>query len=175
MSWYPTDPTGRCVRRNSANFEYEDFFCLYESSLGRTMTSIEKNYNPIYVRDWMMDNPWVPVVAILGYGVMIGVGKAYFAKRDAWSWRTALACWNFFLSVFSMIGFCRVAPGLAHNLYHYTISENLCFDPEQMYGSDRMVGTWVQFFILSKFPYVYYDIIIMHHFCLFLLHRSEAK
>jgi hypothetical protein len=163
------------VRRNSANFEYEDFFCLYESSLGRTMTSVEKNYNPAYGRDWMMDNPWVPVVAILGYGVMIGVGKAYFAKRDAWSWRTALAYWNFFLSVFSMIGFCRVAPGLAHNLYHYTISENLCFDPEQMYGSDRMVGTWVQFFILSKFPYVYYDIIIMHHFCLFLLHRSEAK
>ena len=154
MSWYPTDATGRCVVQNTANFTYEDFTCLYEDSIGRTLLPFEKDYNPIHVRDWMVDNPWVPVAAILGYGVMIGVGRPYFAKRDPWSWRTLLALWNLGLSVFSFVGFCRVAPQLAHNLYHYSLSENLCFDPEQMYGSDRMVGTWVQLFVLSKFPYV---------------------
>jgi len=171
MSWYPTDPTGKCVRLNSANFEYEDFFCLYENSLGRTMMSMEKNFYPTVRRDWMVDNPWLPVVAILGYGVMIGVGKTYFAKRDAWSWRPALACWNLFLSVFSLIGFCRVAPGLAHNLYHYSIAENLCMDPEQMYGSDQMVGTWIQLFIFSKFPeLIDTAFILIHKKPLILLH-----
>jgi hypothetical protein len=171
MSWYPSDPTGKCVRQNSANFDYEDFFCLYENSIGWTMTPIEKNYNPIYVRDWMRDNPWIPIVAILGYGAMIGIGKTYFAKRDAWSWRTTLAAWNLLLSVFSFVGFCRVAPGLAHNLYTYSISENLCFDPEQLFGSDQMVGTWVQLFILSKFPYVYTFI----YFCCIETKRNETK
>ena len=155
MSWYPSDPTGRCVLQNSANFAYEDFACLYEHTIGKTMSPFEKNYSPIIVRDWMVENPWVPVVALLGYGVMIAVGKTYFRNRDAWSWRTTLALWNFGLSLFSVIGFCRVAPQLVHNLYHYSLAENLCFDPEQMYGSDRMVGTWVQLFVLSKFPYVW--------------------
>jgi hypothetical protein len=142
------------VVQNKVGFEYENFACLYESTIGKTVTPFERDYDPIYVRDMMRDNPWVPVAAILGYGLMILVGKTYFANRDAWSWRTALAAWNFGLSLFSLIGFCRVAPLLFHNLYHYSIPENLCFDPEQMYGSDRMVGTWVQLFVLSKFPYV---------------------
>ena len=156
MSWYPVDESGRCVAQNSANVSYERFSCLYENSFGLTMTSIEKWYNPIYVRNIMTANPWVPVLAILMYGTMIGVGRTYFKNREAWSWRTALAFWNLGLSVFSFIGFCRVAPLLFHNLYYYSISENFCFDPEQFYGSDRMAGTWIQLFVLSKFPYVLY-------------------
>lgn len=163
MSWYPSDPTGRCVLQNTANFDFEDFACLYENTIGKTMFPFEKNYNPIFVRDWMVENSWVPVVALLGYGVMIVVGKTYFRNRDAWSWRTTLALWNFGLSLFSVIGFCRVAPQLVHNLYHYSLSENLCFDPEQMYGSDRMVGTWVQLFVLSKFPELIDTFFILIH------------
>lgn len=163
MSWYPSDPTERCVVQNSANFSYEDFACLYEKSIGMTVTPFEKDYNPIFVRDWMRENPWVPVVAILGYGAMIAIGKTYFRNRDAWSWRTTLALWNFGLSLFSLIGFCRVAPQLVHNLYHYSLSENLCFDPEQMYGSDRLVGTWVQLFVLSKFPELIDTFFILIH------------
>jgi len=106
------------------------------------------------VRDYMIENPWIPVVAIIMYGIMIGVGKTYFAKREAWNWRTTMALWNLGLSVFSFIGFLRVAPGLIHNFYYYSISENFCFDPENLYGSDKMVGMWVQLFVLSKFPYV---------------------
>jgi len=171
MSWYPSDPTERCVVKNSADFSYEDFACLYEKSIGMTMTPFESTYNPIYVRDWMRENSWVPVVAILGYGAMIAIGKTYFAKRDAWSWRTCLALWNFGLSVFSIIGFLRVAPQLIHNLYHYSLSENLCFDPEQMYGSDQMIGTWVQLFVLSKFPELIDTFfILIHKKPLILLH-----
>lgn len=157
--------------QNSAGISYESLPCLYESTIGRTARTFEENYNPIHVRDYMTENPWIPVVAILGYGVMIGVGKTYFATRDAWSWRPALALWNLALSVFSFVGFCRVAPQLVHNLYYYTISENFCFDPEQMYGSDRMVGTWVQLFCLSKFPELIDTLfILVHKKPLILLH-----
>jgi len=152
MSWYPSDETGRCVIENSAGLSHEDFSCLYENSIGLTITPFEKNYKAIFIHRWMKENTWVPVVAILGYGLMIWIGRTYFATRDAWSWRTTLAFWNLGLSVFSFIGFCRVAPMLVHNFYHYSVAENFCFDPEQMFGSDQMVGTWVQLFVLSKFP-----------------------
>jgi len=171
MSWYPSDPTERCVVTNDAGFPHEDFKCLYKDSIGLTITPWERNFDPIVLRDVMVANPWVPVVAILGYGIMIGVGKSYFKDRDPWSWRTALALWNLSLSVFSFVGFCRVAPGLAHNLYYYSLSENLCFDPEQMYGSDSTVGTWVQIFVFSKFPELIDTLfILVHKKPLILLH-----
>mmetsp|Transcript_3190 Transcript_3190/g.8830 ORF Transcript_3190/g.8830 Transcript_3190/m.8830 type:complete len:300 (-) Transcript_3190:253-1152(-) len=171
MSWYPVDKTEKCLMVNRAGLTYESLPCIYENTIGLTFTGWEKNYDPINMRDKMTDNPWVPIVAIAMYGIMIGVGRTYFKTREPWSWRTSLAFWNLGLSVFSLIGFCRVAPQLAHNLYHYTISENFCFDPEQMYGSDHMVGTWVQFFVLSKFPELidtYF--IVIHKKPLILLH-----
>lgn len=171
MSWYPSNVTEGCVGYNSANFSYEDFSCVYANGLGRTQTPWEENYNPIPIRDWMANNPWFPVTALLCYGLMIGIGRHYFANRDPWSWRTALSIWNFCLALFSFVGFCRVAPWLAHNLTHYSISENLCFDPENMYGSDPMVGAWVQFFVLSKIPeLVDTFFIIIHKKPLILLH-----
>mmetsp|Transcript_15605 Transcript_15605/g.36100 ORF Transcript_15605/g.36100 Transcript_15605/m.36100 type:complete len:294 (+) Transcript_15605:242-1123(+) len=163
MSWYPSDPTGRCLAQNGVNFTYEDFACLYKDSFGRTRTQLEADYDPMKTRDWMVANPWCPVVAIVGYGIMIGVGKLYFKDRDPWSWRRMLAVWNLGLSVFSFVGFCRVAPQLAHNLYYYKLSDNLCFDPEVAYGSDHMVGLWVQFFCLSKFPELLDTFFILIH------------
>ena len=102
----------------------------------------------------MAANPWIPITAIILYGFLIIVGRSYFASRKPWSWRSALALWNLSLSVFSCIGFCRVLPHLIHNFYHYSFTENFCFDPESMYGSDPVTGLWMQLFILSKFPYV---------------------
>ena len=103
----------------------------------------------------MVKNPWLPVAAILLYGIFIKVGRAYFHNRQPLSWRTTLAMWNLSLSVFSFIGFTRVAPHLIHTLYHYSVSEFFCFDPEQSYGSEPSTGLWLVLFVLSKFPYVF--------------------
>jgi hypothetical protein len=154
MSWYPVDPTRKCVQSNIAGIEFENFSCLYENSLSHVSTSYEKAYRPIVIRDKMAANPWIPITAIILYGFLIIVGRSYFASRKPWSWRSALALWNLSLSVFSCIGFCRVLPHLIHNFYHYSFTENFCFDPESMYGSDPVTGLWMQLFILSKFPYV---------------------
>jgi len=135
------------------------------------MTKIERDYDPHNVYVMMGRNPWVPVTAILIYGISIIVGRSYFKNRPAWSWRRALALWNFGLSIFSLVGFIRVAPLLVHNFSHYSVSENFCFDPEQLFGSDHLGGTWVQLFILSKFPELFDTFfIVIHKKPLILLH-----
>jgi hypothetical protein len=101
----------------------------------------------------MVAHPMVPIIAVALYGVFIVAGRKYFEKRPAWNWRTSMALWNLGLSLFSAVGFCRVLPQLVHGFYHYSVTENFCFDPESFYGSGA-TGLWVQLFVLSKFPYV---------------------
>ena len=109
------------------------------------------SFDPVYNRDSMIAQPWIPVVAILLYGVGIRYGQAYFAPQPRWDWRISMAAWNLGLSLFSAIGFLRTAPTLWHNFTHYTLQDNFCFDPESHFGSGS-TGLWVQLFILSKFP-----------------------
>jgi elongation of very long chain fatty acids protein 6 len=94
---------------------------------------------------------WVPMTAIVMYGLLIVAGQAYFKNRDPWDWRNLMACWNLGLASFSAIGFIRTAPALFHLLTHYTVQENLCVDPESHFGSG-VTGMWVQLFVLSKIP-----------------------
>jgi len=122
-------------------------------SFEKQKQSFEVKYDPVLVRDWMVSNPWCPILAVILYGVFIGIGKSYFESRPAWNWRNSMALWNLGLSVFSFLGFLRTAPQLFHNLLNYSITENLCFDPESHFGSGG-TGFWVQLFCLSKFPYV---------------------
>jgi hypothetical protein len=126
----------------------------YFDTFTHTHTSFERNYDPVHVRDLMVDNPWIPLLAVTLYGIAIVCGRAYFKDRPAWNLRTSMALWNLFLSVFSMMGFLRMFPQLVHNLTGYTLVENLCHDPESHFGSGAS-GLWVQIFCLSKFPYVF--------------------
>lgn len=157
MGWEPTDPSGTCVRRNSAGFTYEELTCVYPELWGKLFSEWELRYDPAPLRDWMVANPWVPVLACILYGVFIVTGRAYFRTRQPWSWRRTLAVWNFSLSLFSAIGFVRSLVQLIHNLTHYSLHDNLCNDPEHQYGSGTS-GVWIQLFILSKFPYVHYHL-----------------
>ena len=113
--------------------------------------SWEVKYQPGHVLHLMMESPWVPIVAVLLYGVGIVTGKAYFRNRSPWNWRSAMSLWNLGLSVFSAIGFLRVLPYTIYILANNSIHQALCTDPEHTYGSGS-TGLWVQLFILSKFP-----------------------
>jgi elongation of very long chain fatty acids protein 6 len=132
--------------------------------------SYEVQFDPVYNRDYMMEHPMIPIAAVVLYGILILIGQRYFATRDRWDWRRSMAIWNFGLSLFSCIGFIRTAPKLLHNLTHYTIEENVCFDPESHFGSGS-TGLWVQWFILSKFPELIDTFfIVIHKKPLILLH-----
>jgi GNS1/SUR4 family len=113
----------------------------------------EIGYDPVSVRDLMLNSPWVPIVACLLYGLFIVAGQAYFSTRPPWNLRRLLAVWNLALSVFSFVGLVRVLPAILHMWATYTRKENFCMDPESSFGSGS-TGLWVQLFILSKFPYV---------------------
>lgn len=36
MTWYPSDPSGACMKENNAGFPFENLSCLYPSTLGPT-------------------------------------------------------------------------------------------------------------------------------------------
>ena len=162
MSWYPSQPNLSCIKHNEAGFPFENLPCLYSETIGKTYHSFEIDYDPVFVRDKMINNAWIPLVAITLYAIGIVGGKAYFANRPAWNWRKGMAMWNLGLSIFSGIGFLRTFPQLVHNLIHYTATENLCHDPESQYGSGA-TGLWVQMFILSKIPELLDTLFIVVH------------
>jgi hypothetical protein len=125
----------------------------YMSMLSDSYYSFELAHDPVIVRDSMVSSPWVPIIVVTLYGLGCIGGRMYFKDRPAWDWRRTMALWNLGLSVFSFVGLIRTLPQLIHNYTNYTVTENLCIDPESNFGSGA-TGLWVQLFCLSKIPYV---------------------
>jgi len=151
-SWYAVDPTGSCLRANDyvSDETYEEFQCLYPT-LGATYFAWEY---PTKTADdilkFMGRSSWVPILTVALYFIGITAGQKYMENREPLDLRKALAFWNLFLSVFSAVGFFRMAPHLLHNLYHYDFVTNLCADGFKMvgYGPSAYYGL---IFALSKF------------------------
>jgi elongation of very long chain fatty acids protein 6 len=140
-----------CIGTNGGGESYEEFSCLYSTTIGKTYNQMEKFYDPLPIMSWMQNHPIIPVAALAAYLFLIVWGRNAMQSREAWQWRKYLAAWNFSLSLFSWIGAIRTAPQLIHNLSTMSLRDNLCLDPEITYGSGS-TGLWVQLFILSKFP-----------------------
>ena len=113
----------------------------------------ELDYTIKPVHDWMENNPWFPPVAITCYFAMLYLSQRYFASRPALNWRFVMALWNLSLATFSALGFLRLAPHLIHLFVTKTWIEQACTDPETSFGSGT-AGMWVQFWVVSKTPYV---------------------
>mmetsp|Transcript_4354 Transcript_4354/g.8370 ORF Transcript_4354/g.8370 Transcript_4354/m.8370 type:complete len:292 (-) Transcript_4354:184-1059(-) len=139
-----------CIGTNIDGVHYQEFSCIYPT-LGKSYTRWETFYDPIPGITWMQKHPELPVVALVAYAVLIVLGRKAMETREPWKWRNILAAWNLMLSLFSWVGAFRTAPQLFHNLYHLSLRDNLCLDPEITYGSGS-TGLWVQLFVLSKFP-----------------------
>lgn len=136
---------------------YVEFTCLYPL-YGRSMFSWEKTYFDKFgykVYEFISSNTLLakilPSIVVCVYMVAIFAGKRYMSNRKAWQWKKQLAVWNLSLSIFSFVGMFRMLPPLMHNMNTMSLRENICGDayPHYIAGS---TGTWVQFFILSKFP-----------------------
>lgn len=160
-SWHATDPSGECLRLNSAGVQYEEFSCLYPL-FGKMLFPFELTYDTVPVRDAMRNDMWTPIFACALYFAFIVAGRNYFENRPAWNFRKALAVWNFSLAVFSAWGFSRMFPHMIHNFYYYSWKENLCIDPETNVGCGS-VGVAAQFFVLSKFPELVDTVFIVIH------------
>lgn len=115
------------------------------------------------VLHWMQKHPALPVAVCVAYMALIFGGQYYFKNRKSGlNWRTSMAAWNLFLSLFSGLGMARTLPQLVHNLATYSLRDNLCLDPRSTFGSGS-TGLWVQLFILSKFPELIDTLFIVVH------------
>jgi elongation of very long chain fatty acids protein 6 len=130
---------------------YEEYW-MQSPFLEKVMliTPYEKNPKLLGVYDWMNENPYVPIAAVILYVIGVFGGQKLMEKREkAFDFRKAMAWWNLFLSTFSFIGVVRVLPEIVYKYYLRGHHELICGDPEPLYGSGA-VGLWVQLFILSK-------------------------
>jgi len=139
-----------CLGVNGHGTEYAEFSCLYPV-VEPSYTKWEKYYDPIPALQWMQARPFIPLIAVACYCAFLNLGPAWMKERKPWNWRKVLALWNFALSLFSTIGMMRTAPHILHNLFTFSLRDNLCTDPEFTGGSGS-TGLWVQLFIWSKFP-----------------------
>ncbi|EWM29442.1 fatty-acyl [Nannochloropsis gaditana] len=115
-------------------------------------TEYEKNFHASsYVNFAQNTWPALPLALCGIYGLMIVVGTKVMESRPKHEWKTALACWNLLLSVFSFCGMLRTVPHLLHNVTTLPFKDTICRHPAETYG-EGACGLWVMLFIYSKVP-----------------------
>lgn len=165
MSGYEMIDAANCLVRGPDGVEYQEFMCRFPA-LEPLYFWFEKYHTSenviqyIPVREWMKDHPEVPIITVCLYALFIYYGKKYMETREPFKWRTGLAVWNLFLTIYSAIS---VVRGI-HPLYNYAtlpLKENLCTDHNIMYGGAS--GLWVFIFIWSKFFELIDTVFIIAH------------
>jgi elongation of very long chain fatty acids protein 6 len=107
--------------------------------------------NPFGPLKFCIENPQVPILAVIGYLVFCYFGIKYFDSRKPWGLRYTLALWNFCLATFSFIGMVRTVPHLIGMLLTKSFRDTICLPATETYGNG-IVGFWVMLFIFSKLP-----------------------
>lgn len=93
-------------------------------------TRYEKNfYASTYVKFAQDTWPVLPLALCGMYALMIIVGTKVMASRPKHEWKTALACWNLMLSIFSFCGMIRTVPHLLHNVATLPFKVGTPLDP----------------------------------------------
>jgi len=107
----------------------------------------------MWLYDFLMDEPWFPIVCVGLYLFCIVAGPKYMESRPPYVMKKTLAAWNLGLALFSIAGVIRSVPTLVHSFYTYGFEEFLCNDPQNSLGSSATT-VWGMFFVLSKPAYV---------------------
>lgn len=178
MTLFASKTIEECLFRDEVTvpggIDYLEFHCMYPGS-EKFYMAWEKNMDYIIptmfpYRQFMIDHPVVPFIAVALYGLAIYYGQKYFEARERWNLRYTLAVWNFSLSAFSTLGAIRLIPHILHHYLDRPLRVNLCEDIEVNYGRGNS-GMWILFFVLSKFPELFDTFfIIVHKKPLIVLH-----
>lgn len=174
MVWYPVSENGKCLDygKKWTDLPYEEMGCLYPNTIGRTLFDWEKKPGPWFYSawNWVIDNPWFPIITCGLYVFLIHWGQNAMKTREPWKWRKQLAGWNLFLSIFSIWGFFRLFPAMAHNFYYYSWKDNICQSSQQILG-EGSTAFWGFLFAASKFVELFDTFfIVIHKKKLILLH-----
>jgi len=178
MALFASKTIEECIMRDEitvpGGIDYFEFRCLYPGS-EKFYFEWEKDADWFHlhffpVRQFMIDTPIFPFIAVAIYGLAIYYGKKYFETRERWNLRYTLALWNFCLSSFSTLGAIRMIPHVLHHYLDRSLRTNLCDDIELNYGRGN-TGLWTLLFVMSKFPELIDTFfIIVHKKPLIVLH-----
>ncbi len=112
-----------------------------------------------FEKNWSVGSYWTQtsriywnaaVVASVIYIVLVFGGSRLMKNRKPFDLKWSLACWNFFLAAFSIIGTIRMVPHLIYGLLINDTSYFFCRQAYAAYGSGTP-GLWANLFIWSKF------------------------
>lgn len=117
-------------------------------------------YNYIPMKNFLEKNAVIPYIAVTLYALFCYFGKKYFEKRDPWNFRTAMAAWNLFLTLYSMLTVLHGFPAF-HRVFTTPFRDTLCIDPTTVFGGSAFV--WTQLFVLSKFAELFDTFFIVVH------------
>lgn len=147
--------------------EFPEFSCLYPT-LNPIYFDFEKYheadkhyvFNYVPVQEFLESNWVVPITAVTIYALFCYYGQKYMKNRPAYNFRSAMAVWNLFLSVYSGISALRCFTAF-HSLATRSLRDNLCIDPTTVYGGSFFL--WTILFVLSKFAELWDTFFIVVH------------
>lgn len=116
------------------------------------------NYFPI--KYYLETHVFTPCLAVLLYAAFIYYGKRYFSCRKPLNLRSAMAVWNLFLAVYSMVTVLHAFPVVVL-VAKKPIHDILCDNPESFYGGSAELS--VILFVLSKFAELFDTFFIVVH------------
>ena len=94
----------------------------------------------------------IPIFAVALYLLMVfQLPLCLDRKKKPYNLRPIVAIWNGMLSIFSTVGFFRIAPVLAYHVQRYGLRSAICTDPYFWYRIGPS-GLWMTLFIYSKIP-----------------------
>lgn len=112
--------------------------------------AFEENYDLDYWMKWLDDN-WkiYSFTLIVGYLILVFLGRKWMASRPAYNLRGALLLWNVALGVFSIFASYRELPVMVNALKYDGWYTSVC---SNKYYQPQFRGVWGLIFTLSKIP-----------------------
>ena len=112
--------------------------------------AFEENYDVDYWMKWMDDNwKFYSFTLIVGYLILVFLGRQWMSSRAAYNLRGALFLWNVALGVFSIFATYRETPVMINSLKYDGWHTSIC---SSKYYQPQFRGVWGLIFTLSKIP-----------------------
>lgn len=151
-------PDGHIFREPSCIFPKLGWFYFSFEKYHRCDTTFCFDYVPM--KSFLENNDAIPYIAVTLYALFCYFGQKYFEKREALNFRKAMAAWNFFLTIYSMLTVLHGLPAF-HRVLTAPFRDTLCVDPSTVYGGSAFL--WTQLFVLSKFAELFDTFFIVVH------------
>lgn len=156
----PLLATNQCLFMNPTVLQHTEQSTTHQQSIHPSSILLPDNRGELefdcsHLVKFFNENWIIPFATVTFYVIAVFAGKAYMNDCKPWAWRSQLAAWNLFLSVFSTVGFLRTFPHLVHNYATMSLRDNFCVNARNTCGGGS-TSLWIFLFSISKFPYVQY-------------------